>query len=138
MIRAWTFTSLDGVPPRVAPFSHATAAGDTLYVAGQMPTGLDGSLVTGGIAGQTDQVLANLLRVLQLLGGSFQDVVATRAYLRDWNDYGVFNATYERWFPDRLPTRTCVGVSGLALGASVEVDLTAWRVQGWSTAEDRA
>lgn len=132
MIRSWTFTPADGVPPPVAPFAHATAAGDSLHVTGQMPTGVDGRIVPGGIAEQTDQVMRNLVRVLALLGAGVADVVATRAYLTDFEDYAEFNATYERWFPERLPTRTCVGVSGLAAGARVEIDLVAWRDGGWS------
>jgi reactive intermediate/imine deaminase len=131
MIRSWTFGPDDGVPPPVAPFAHATAAAQTLYVTGQMPTDLAGELIAGGIVAQTQRVLANLARVLELLGGTMADVLATRAYLRDWSDYGAFNATYRHWFPERLPTRTCVAVSGLAVGARVEIDLTAWRAEGW-------
>lgn len=136
MIRSFTFGPADSVPPAVAPFAHATAAAETLYVTGQMPTGLDGALVAGGIAEQTDQVMRNLARVLELLGGTMEDVVAVRAYLRDWDDYEAFNAAYARWFPARLPTRTCIGVSGLAAGASVELDLTAWRAGGWPAGEE--
>ena len=131
MTGSWTFGPADGVPPPVAPFAHATAAGETLYVTGQMPTDLDGRLVAGGIAQQTDQVMRNLARVLELLGGALADVVQARAYLLDWDDYAAFNAVYETWFPGRLPSRTCVGVSGLAAGARVEVDLVAWRAGGW-------
>ena len=79
--RAFTFAPGDGVPPRVAPFAHATAAGSTLYVTGQMPTDLTGVLVPGGIAEQTDQVLANLSRVVELAGGALADAVQVRAYL---------------------------------------------------------
>jgi 2-iminobutanoate/2-iminopropanoate deaminase len=130
-IRAWTFGPADGVPPPVAPFAHATAAGPTLYVTGQMPTGLDGALVAGAIAEQTDQVLRNLARVLELVGGGLGDVVSVRAYLTDWKDYAAFNAAYEPWFPARLPSRTCTGTTGLAAGARVEIDLVAWRETGW-------
>lgn len=130
-IRAFTFGPDDGVPPPVAPFAHATAAGTTLYVTGQMPTGLDGRLVSDAIDEQTDQVMRNLARVLELVGGDLGDVVATRAYLTDWNEYAAFNAAYERWFATRLPSRTCVGASGLAAGARVELDLVAWRAEGW-------
>jgi 2-iminobutanoate/2-iminopropanoate deaminase len=130
-IRAWTFGPGDGVPPPVAPFAHATTAGRTLYVTGQMPTGLDGTLVAGAIAEQTDQVMRNLARVLELVGGGLHDVVSVRAFLTDWDDYAAFNAAYERWFADRLPSRTCVGASGLAAGAAVEIDLVAWREGGW-------
>jgi 2-iminobutanoate/2-iminopropanoate deaminase len=131
-IQAFTFTPGDGVPPAVAPFAHATAAGQTLYVTGQMPTGLDGVVVGGGIAPQTDQVLRNLLRVTELCGGELADVVSVRAYLIDWTDYAAFNAAYAAWFPERLPSRTCVGVTGLAAGALVEVDWVCWRSGGWS------
>jgi 2-iminobutanoate/2-iminopropanoate deaminase len=131
VIRAFTFTPVDGVPPSVAPFAHATAAAETLYVTGQMPTDADGRLVAGGISEQTDQVMRNLGRVLELCGGRFDEVVQARAYLTDWSLYAAFNTAYERWFPARLPSRTCTGVTGLAAGALVEVDLVAWRAGGW-------
>jgi len=138
VIRAWTFAPRDGVPPPVGPFVHATATGETLYVTGQMPTRPDGTLVDGGIAAQTDQVLSNLRRVLELLGGDLTDAVSVRAYLCDWEDYAAFNAAYVQWFPGRLPSRTCVGVGGLAVGARVEIDLVAWREEGWMRAEAAA
>jgi 2-iminobutanoate/2-iminopropanoate deaminase len=132
-IRTFTFTPQDSVPPAVAPFAHATAAGPTLYVTGQMPTDVSGGLVGDDVAGQTDQVLRNLSRVTELCGGGLADVVQVRAYLVDWDDYAAFNATYARWFPERLPSRTCVGASGLAVGARVEIDWVCWRAEGWGT-----
>jgi 2-iminobutanoate/2-iminopropanoate deaminase len=132
MIGSWTFGPEDGVPPPVGPFAHASAAGESLHVTGQMPTGIDGELIAGGIVEQTDQVMRNLARVLELLGGGLSDVVQARAYLRHWDDYEAFNAAYAAWFGERLPSRTCVGVGGLAAGALVEVDVVAWRPGGWA------
>lgn len=130
-IQPFTFTPRDGVPPAVAPFAHATAAGPTLYLTGQMPTDVSGVLVGDDIATQSDQVLRNLLRVTELCGGGLADVVAVRAYLLDWSDYAAFNTAYAKWFPDRLPSRTCVGTTGLAAGARVEIDWVCWRSEGW-------
>ncbi|MEO3761170.1 RidA family protein [Mycobacterium sp. B14F4] len=130
-VRAFTFSPADGVPPAVAPFAHATSAGPTLYVTGQMPTDLDGRLVGAEVAAQTDQVMRNLSRVTELCGGTVNDVVQVRAYLLDWDDYDTFNAAYAPWFPERLPSRTCVGVTGLAAGARVEIDWVCWRSDGW-------
>ena len=130
-IRAFTFSPSDGVPPGVAPFVHATAAGQTLYVTGQMPTGVDGAVVGTDVAAQTDQVLRNLARVTELCGGGLADVVSVRAFLTNWDDYAAFNTSYAAWFPDRLPSRTCVGVTGLAVGALVEIDWVCWRPDGW-------
>jgi 2-iminobutanoate/2-iminopropanoate deaminase len=132
-IGAFTFTPDDGVPPAVAPFAHATAAGPTLFVTGQMPTDVSGAVVGEDVATQTDQVLRNLLRVTELCGGGLADVVSVRAYLIDWADYDAFNSAYAAWFPDRLPSRTCVGVTGLAVGALVEIDWVCWRSGGWGT-----
>jgi enamine deaminase RidA (YjgF/YER057c/UK114 family) len=132
-IRAFAFTPADGVPPAVAPFAHATAAGEHLHVTGQMPTDVHGALVgPGDVVAQTGQVLRNLVRVTELCGGrGVDDVVAVRAFLLDWEDYAAFNAAYAPWFPDRLPSRTCVGTTGLAAGARVEIDWVCWRADGW-------
>jgi 2-iminobutanoate/2-iminopropanoate deaminase len=132
-IRAFIFTPQDGVPPAVAPFAHATAAGSTLYVTGQLPTTVTGALVGDDVGVQTDQVLRNLLRVTELCGGGLADVVQVRAYLLDWDDYATFNVAYARWFSDRFPSRTCVGTTGLAVGARVEIDWVCWRGDGWGS-----
>lgn len=130
-IRSFSFTPDQGVPPGVAPFAHATAAAETLYVTGQMPTDVTGTVVGDDVETQTAQVMRNLARVVELCGGGLADVVSVRAYLMDWDDYDAFNTAYATWFPDRLPSRTCVGVTGLAVGSLVEIDLVCWRSDGW-------
>jgi reactive intermediate/imine deaminase len=127
-ISCWTFAPADGVPEPVAPYSHAVAYGDLLHVTGQMPIDpATGLLVPGGVAAQTDAVLGNLQRVLERCGSSLDAAVSVRAYLTSFDDYAEFNAAYERWFAPPLPARTCIGVTGLAVGALVEIDLIAAR-----------
>ena len=113
-----------GVPAQVGPFSHATRWGDLLFVTGQMPTMPgSGDLVPCGVEEQTEQVLANLDAVVTACGGRLDDALMVRVYLRDFDDYAVVNAVYRRWFDSALPARTCVGVTGLAVGALIEIDL---------------
>jgi reactive intermediate/imine deaminase len=127
-IDSWTFPASAGLPEPVAPYAHATAAGPLVFVTGQLPVEpASGAVVVGGIAAQTDQVLSNLARVLGLTGSGLGRVVQARAYLTDMSMYADFNRAYCAWFPDRLPSRTCVGVMGLALGALVEIDVVALR-----------
>jgi reactive intermediate/imine deaminase len=113
-----------GAPDRVAPFSHAVRAGDFLFVTGQMPTLPGGGkrLVAGGIVPQTEQVLRNLDEVARHCGA---ETVFARVYLTDFaRDYEAMNQVWERYFTGTgLPARTCIGVTGLAVGALVEVDL---------------
>jgi enamine deaminase RidA (YjgF/YER057c/UK114 family) len=48
----------------------------------------------------------------------------TRIYLTDFGDYAAVNAEYARHFAQgKLPARTTVGVTALALGGAVEIDL---------------
>lgn len=124
-IRSYVFGPGDGVPQAVAPFSQATLCDGRLYVTGQMPIDpATNELVPGGIAEQTDQVMRNLARVVELCGSSLDRAVQARAYLTEFaRDYAAFNTAYAAWFPERLPSRTCIGVTALAVGALVEVDL---------------
>ena len=115
-------------PKRVAPFSHAVKAGGFLFVTGQMPTLTNDStkLIEGDIISQTHQVMQNLKHVLTAANTSLENVVFVRIYLINFQDFDKMNAVYESYFTsDKLPARTCIGVTGLAVGASVEIDLIA-------------
>ena len=115
-------------PKRVGPFSHAVKAGGFLFVTGQMPTLPNDSstLIKGGISNQTHQVMKNLQTVLLAANSSLKKVVFVRVYLKNFKDFDEMNAIYGSYFEiDKLPARTCIGVTGLAVGASVEIDLIA-------------
>jgi reactive intermediate/imine deaminase len=119
----------DGAPAPVAPFSHAVRAGRFLFVTGQMPTRPGGGkeAVPGGIEAETRQVMENLREVLAAVGADFRHVTMARVYLKEFErDLKPMNAIYESYFePGKLPARTCIGVTGLAVGALVEIDLVA-------------
>jgi 2-iminobutanoate/2-iminopropanoate deaminase len=122
--QTYVFEPGTGVPARVGPFAHAVQWGDLLFVTGQMPTDpATGGLVDGGVVEQARQVLANLRAVVAGVGASLDDALMVRVYLTDFADFDAFNAEYVRWFAGPLPSRTCVGVTGLAVGAAVEIDL---------------
>ena len=125
------FLTLPDGPDRVAPFSHAVRCGNWLLVTGQMPTDPADNLrpLPAGVAAQTEQVIANLRRVLAGSGFAWSEVVQARIYLTDFaRDYAAMNAVWAASFPaDRLPARTCIGVTGLARDALVEIDLVCWK-----------
>ena len=120
--------SFSSAPQKVAPFSHAVRAGDYLFITGQMPTLKDDNtkLIDGGIEAQTHQVMKNLLEVLNAAGSSLEKVIFARVYLVNFGDFDKMNNVYASYFTkDKLPARTCIGVTGLAVGASVEIDFIA-------------
>jgi 2-iminobutanoate/2-iminopropanoate deaminase len=125
------FHMIDGAPDPVAPFSHAVEADGWVFVTGQMPfsgTSID-SPYPSGIVGQTHQVMRNLSAVLEGCGLALADVVSVRIFLTHFdNDYDAMNSVYAGYFaPGRRPARTCVGVTALAKGARIEIDMTARR-----------
>ena len=64
--------------------------------------------------------------VLAKSGSSFDRVAFVRVYLVNFQDFDKVNNIYKTYFNEsKLPARTCIGVSGLAVGASVEIDLVA-------------
>jgi 2-iminobutanoate/2-iminopropanoate deaminase len=127
------FLMVPEAPKPVAPYSHATAADGWVFVTGQVPTDPDDNSapLPDGIEGQTHQVIENLKRVLAGIGSGLDQVVFARVYLTHFErDYAAMNEVYQSYFaPGHLPARTCIGVTGLACGALVEIDLLARRVQ---------
>jgi len=125
------FLMLPGAPKPVAPYSHATAADGWVFVTGQVPTDPDddSAPLPDGIEAQTRRVIENLKRVLAGSGSGLDLVVFARVYLTHFErDYAAMNAVYQSYFaPGRLPARTCIGVTALARGALVEIDLLAHR-----------
>lgn len=125
------FHMISGGPRPVAPFSHAVENDGWVFLTGQMPTdpAYPDAPLPEGIEAQTDRVMRNLQLILEGCDLSLSDVVMVRIYLTDFErDYAVMNATYQRWFPeDRRPARTTIGVTGLAVGALVEIDMVAKR-----------
>ena len=131
MSNAPLFHMIASGPRPVAPFSHATESDGWVFVTGQMPTdplAPDAPLPTG-VEAQTRRVMENLKIVLAGLGLGLEHVVRAGVYLTQFErDYAAMNETYRAYFePGRLPARTCIGVTALAVGALVEIDLLAKR-----------
>lgn len=97
------------------PFSNVVRAGNTIYVAGQLPVDRDGNTIgAGDVGAQTRQVLTNVRALVEAAGGEMVDVVKTTVYLTDITNHGPMNEVYREFFPSQFPARTTVEVSSLA------------------------
>ncbi len=125
------FHLMNAAPKPVAPFSHAVETDGWVQLTGQMPTDPDddGKPLPDGIEAQARRVMDNLVLVLGELGLGLEHVTSARVFLTDFErDYSGLNEVYASYFPaGRLPARTCVGVTALARGALVEIDMIARR-----------
>jgi 2-iminobutanoate/2-iminopropanoate deaminase len=125
------FHLLPDAPKPVAPYSHAVEAGGFVFVTGQLATDPDDDSlpIPPGIEAQTHKVMDNLIRVLRGCGLTLADVVCLRIFLTDFNgDYARVNEIYATYFAaDKRPARTTVGVTALARGGIIEIDMIAIR-----------
>ena len=115
--------------PAPAPFfSQVVWAGDTAYLAGQIA--LDpatNKLVEGGLPAETERTIDNIEAVLKGIGLSLSDVAKASVYLTSAADAPVMNEIYQRRFGKARPAREMLFVSGLALGAKIEITVVAYR-----------
>jgi 2-iminobutanoate/2-iminopropanoate deaminase len=108
----------------VGPYTPLVRVGAWLVVSGQI--GLkDGTLVSGGVAGELRQAIANLEDLLAGEGATLDDVVKTTVFVRHLgSDYDQINDVYRDCFGTHRPARSAIGVAELPKGALVEIE--AW------------
>jgi reactive intermediate/imine deaminase len=125
------FHMIAEAPKPVGPYSHVVEADGWLFVTGQLATDPDDDSlpVPAGIEAQTHKVFDNLRRALFGGRAGLEDVVCVRIFLTNFErDYATMNKIYTSYFAgNRLPARTTVGVTALARGGIIEIDMIARR-----------
>ncbi|MCH8944609.1 MAG: RidA family protein [Proteobacteria bacterium] len=120
-----SYLLMPGMEGRGLPFSSAVRVDNTLYLSGNVgniPGALE--LAEGGIQGETQQTLENISAVLEQFDSSLDNVVKCTVFLADIAEWGAMNEVYRTFFKNP-PARSALGVSGLALGARVEIECIA-------------
>jgi reactive intermediate/imine deaminase len=125
------FLMIRDAPKPVAPYSHVVEVDGWAFITGQLAIDPnDDSLpVPDGIEAQTHKVMDNLKRALSGAGLGFDRVVCVRIFLTNFErDYATMNRIYAGYFAEgKLPARTTVGITALARGGIVEIDMIARR-----------
>ena len=84
--------------------SEIVVHGHTAYLAGEVPddTGKD-------VAGQTEEVLAKIDKLLAQVGSDKTKVLSAQIFLRDMADFAGMNAAWEKWVvPGHTPARATI------------------------------
>ena len=118
--------SSDDAPKAMGAYSPAIRAGNLLFVSGQIPIEpKTGTLLTGDITEQTEQVMRNITALLKAAGADFNNVVRTTVFLADMNDFAGMNTVYSKHIVDPPPARATVQVARLPRDVKVEIDVIA-------------
>jgi|CXWL01.1.fsa_nt_gi 2-iminobutanoate/2-iminopropanoate deaminase len=113
-----------GAPPAIGPYSHAVRAGGKfLFCSGQIPLKADGTLVTGDIKLQTQQVCENIRAVLKAAGLKPANIVKTTIFLSSMDHFAAVNEVYGLLFESNPPARSTVAVAGLPKNVDVEIEV---------------
>ncbi|OLT25020.1 hypothetical protein BJF83_06075 [Nocardiopsis sp. CNR-923] len=115
-------------------FSHAVVpvAGRTVYLAGQIASGPDGTVAADGLVAQFDLALANVLSALDAAGGSPEHLVNLAVYTTDVPGYrasaGEIGRAYRARVGRHYPAMALFGVTAL-----FDPDAwSSWSGRGWS------
>ena len=107
-------------------YSPAVRAGNMLFIAGQVGRDADMNVVEGKEA-QLVQAFENLKLVLNEASADFDDVVEIVTYHTDMRDLALVVEVKDRYFKNKYPTWTGVGVSALSTpGLEFEIKATAY------------
>jgi reactive intermediate/imine deaminase len=118
-----TIVKTNQAPQAIGPYSQAVKAGDTVYLAGQIPLVPETmTLESGDMRAQIRRVFENLGAVAKASGGSLQDVVKLNVFLTDLAHFPLVNEVMAQYFREPYPARAAVGVAALPKGAAVEMD----------------
>ncbi len=109
-------------PKPIAPYSPYILAGNTLYLAGQIPIeAITGKLIRGDIAEATRVVMQNIGVILEKNGMDYSNLVKCTIYLKDLDNYNAVNKVYAGFFDGKYPARVAVEVARLPLDADIEI-----------------
>ena len=92
-------------PAAIGPYSQGIAAGQTVYVSGQLPIDPATGLIPEGITAQTAQSLKNIQAILAQQEMTLANVVKTTVFLADINDFAEMNKVYGEYFAQPYPAR---------------------------------
>ena len=109
-------------PAAIGPYSQAIAAGDFVYLSGQLGVDPATGVMEKDVCAQAQRALENMKAILKEAGLDISRVVKTTVFLKDMNDFAAVNEIYSTHFVQPYPARSCVQVAQLPKGALVEIE----------------
>jgi enamine deaminase RidA (YjgF/YER057c/UK114 family) len=101
--------------------SLAVEHGDTVYLAGIVAKNLKND-----VRGQTEEVLAEIDRLLARAGSGKSKILQATIWVSDIRNRGAMNEVWTRWLdPKHLPGRACIEAKLADPAALVEIMVTA-------------
>ncbi len=117
--------STNNAPRADRILSQGIASNGTVYVAGQIHSKPNGTIVEGSVKEKVEQIMQNISAILQETGANLNDIVKVVIYVTDMAQMPELNEVYPTYFTKPFPVREAVGVQALPLGATIEISVIA-------------
>ena len=112
----------------LAGYARAVRIGERILVSGTTATGSNGVVGAGDPAAQTEFIITKIETAIQQLGGTLRDVVRTRIYLKNIDDWEMVARVHGKHFGNIRPANTLV--QALLVGNDYLVEIEAEAVLG--------
>ena len=114
--------STDGAPKAVGPYSQAVECNGMVFVSGQLPVDSKDGSVPDSVRDRTIRALENVRSIAEAAGCSMSDCVKVTIFMSDISEFPDVNDAYAKMFSEPYPARSCVEVSRIPKGMSLEID----------------
>ena len=115
----------DNAPKADHILSQGIISNGNIYVAGQVHSKPDGTIVDGTVEEKIEQIMQNIAAILKAADASLNDVVKVVIYVTDMSQMPKLNEVYPTYFTEPYPVREAVCVKELPLGATIEISVVA-------------
>jgi 2-iminobutanoate/2-iminopropanoate deaminase len=113
-------------PAAIGPYSQGIKAGNFIFMSGQIAIdAITGEVEGNDINSQTKQIFKNIEAILKEAGANLSDIVKTTVFLKNMDDFSLFNEVYKLYFINSFPARSCVEVSRLPKDVLIEIEMVA-------------
>ncbi|MBQ4552533.1 MAG: RidA family protein [Clostridia bacterium] len=109
-------------PAAIGPYSQAIAAGEFVYLSGQLGVDPATGNMENSVEAQAERAISNMKAILAEAGLDISRVIKTTVFLKDMGDFAAVNAIYAKYFQQPYPARSCVQVAELPKGGLVEIE----------------
>jgi len=115
----------DNAPKADHILSQGIVSNGTVYVAGQIHSKPDGTIVEGSVKDKVEQIMQNISAILEAAGSDLGKTVKVVVYVTDMAQMPELNEVYPTYFVEPYPVREAVCVQALPLGATIEISVVA-------------
>jgi 2-iminobutanoate/2-iminopropanoate deaminase len=117
--------SSDNAPKADHILSQGIVSDEVIYVAGQIHSKPDGTMVEGSVEEKVKQIMQNIAAILEAAGAGLDSIVKAVIYVTDMSQMPKLNEVYPTYFKEPYPVREAVCVKELPLGATIEISVVA-------------